>query len=229
MISRIVASMAGVFIMSGCHGRPAEIPTQVVYRYDDHRYLELKGFYCQGALWYTDTKRGIKTEIFDQFYQVFDQIYIHPSERYMVVTNWDDNGAGTVSKDYGKTWQPVSMTGGRQPNNRDFHSLTVVDDRAYWLAKDGRLYTSSAPFDDPRLLPGGSGIRYTIDGEDYDITPQYPGRKWGLEFIQNTDLAHLTMGFHSNWQDPPQKVPEVKNYQGWDHMKCNPDLGLKAK
>ncbi|PKE30364.1 hypothetical protein CWS43_12115 [Rahnella sp. AA] len=229
MISRIAASLAGAFIVSACHGRPAEIPTQVIYRYDDHRYLELKGFYCQGALWYTDTKRGIKTEIFDQFYQAFSQIYIHPSERYMVVTNWDDYGDGTVSKDYGKTWQPVSMSGGRQPNNREFHSLTVVDDRAYWLAKDGRLYTSSAPFDDPRAMKGGTGIDYIIDGEKVHLDAGHITNGWGLQFIQNTHLINSTSGFLSNWQDAPQKVPKVKNYQGWDHMKCNPDLGLTAK
>ncbi len=27
-------------------------PTQVVYRFDDHRYLELKGWNCEGELWY---------------------------------------------------------------------------------------------------------------------------------------------------------------------------------
>lgn len=34
-----------------------EPPTQVVYRFDDHRYLELKGWDCEGELWYTDTKK----------------------------------------------------------------------------------------------------------------------------------------------------------------------------
>ncbi|MGU0056868.1 T6SS immunity protein Tli3 family protein [Enterobacter hormaechei] len=32
-----------------------EPPTQVVYRFDDHRFLELKGWGCEGELWYTDT------------------------------------------------------------------------------------------------------------------------------------------------------------------------------
>ncbi|PKE30363.1 hypothetical protein CWS43_12110 [Rahnella sp. AA] len=228
MISRIVASLAGVFIVSACHGRPAEIPTQVIYRYDDHRYLEIKGFYCQGALWYTDTKRGIKTEIMDKFYRAFGEIYIHPSERYMAVPDWESSG-GMVSKDYGETWQPAPMVGFTYPGNRELHSVTVVDDRAYWLAKDGRLYTSSAPFDDPRAMEGGTGIDYIIDGEKEHLRAGHITNGWGLQFIQNTDLDHLTYGLLSNWQPVPKKVPEVKNYQGWDHMKCNPDLGLTAK
>ncbi|MGX1903892.1 T6SS immunity protein Tli3 family protein, partial [Enterobacter asburiae] len=34
--------------------KASEPPTQVVYRFDDHRYLELKGWDCEGELWYTD-------------------------------------------------------------------------------------------------------------------------------------------------------------------------------
>jgi len=228
MISRITASLAGVFIVSGCHGRPAEIPTQVIYRYDDHRYLEIKGFYCQGALWYTDTKRGIKVEVWDKFYRAFGQIYINPSERYMAIPSWDGVGL-TVSKNYGETWQVVQLSGFDHPGNKEMHSLTVVDDRAYWLAKDGRLYTSSAPFDDPRIRKGGTGIDYYIDGEKYQLEPLRSGPEWGLEFIQKPDLDHYINKYLSNWQDFPKKVPEVKNYQGWDHMKCNPDLGLTEK
>jgi outer membrane biogenesis lipoprotein LolB len=47
---------AAVLMASGCQAK--EPPTQVVYRFDDHRYLELKGWDCEGELWYTDTQRG---------------------------------------------------------------------------------------------------------------------------------------------------------------------------
>ncbi|PKE30360.1 hypothetical protein CWS43_12095 [Rahnella sp. AA] len=229
MISRIAASLAGVVIVSGCHGRPAETPTQVIYRFDDHRYLEIKGFYCEGALWYTDTKRGIKVEVWDKFYRAFGQIYINPSERYIAVPSWDGVGM-TVSKNYGEKWQPVRLSGFDHPGNKELHSVTVVDDRAYLLVNDGRLYTSSAPFDDPRIMEGGTGIDYIDEyGDKHHLRPNHTGPEWGLEFIKSTDLHRHTAGFLSNWQDVPQKVPEVKNYQGWDHMKCNPDLGLTAK
>ncbi|WP_458363623.1 T6SS immunity protein Tli3 family protein, partial [Klebsiella aerogenes] len=50
----------------GCQAQ--QPPTQVIYRFDDHRYLELKGWDCEGELWYTDTLRGIHTEPVSQFY-----------------------------------------------------------------------------------------------------------------------------------------------------------------
>ena len=226
IISRIAASLATLLIIASASA--SEPPAQTIYRFDDHRYLELVGYYCQGALNYVDTKRGIKSEISSQFYRAFGEKYIHPSERYIVVPDWDSRGYA-VSKDYGQTWQTAPISGNYTPNNRQAESLTVVNDRGYFLAKDGRLYVSSAPFDDPRVMPGGAGIHYNIDGENHSITPQFPGRSWGMEFIKQKDIPNLTIKYYSNWQDFPQKVPDVKNYQGWDHMKCNPDLGLEDK
>ncbi len=60
---RIAAGLAALLLVSGCYGRTSENPAQIIYRFDDHRYLELVGYYCQGALNYVDTKRGIKSEI----------------------------------------------------------------------------------------------------------------------------------------------------------------------
>ena len=226
IISRIAASLATLLIIASASA--SEPPAQIIYRFDDHRYLELVGYYCQGALNYVDTKRGIKSEISSQFYRAFGEKYIHPSERYIVVPDWDSRGYA-VSKDYGQTWQTAPISGNYTPNNRQAESLTVVNDRGYFLAKDGRLYVSSAPFDDPRVMPGGAGIHYNIDGENHSITPQFPGRSWGMEFIKQKDISNLTIQYYSNWQNFPQKVPEVINYQGWDHMKCNPSLGLEEK
>ncbi len=62
-------AVAAVLMTSGCQAN--EPPTQVVYRFDDHRYLELKGWDCEGELWYTDTQRGIHSEVVSQFYRIF--------------------------------------------------------------------------------------------------------------------------------------------------------------
>lgn len=37
-------ALVAMLIASGCQA--SEPPTQVVYRFDDHRYLELKGWDC---------------------------------------------------------------------------------------------------------------------------------------------------------------------------------------
>ncbi|MCE9950078.1 T6SS immunity protein Tli3 family protein, partial [Hafnia paralvei] len=79
----------------------------VIYRFDDHRYLELKGYNCQGAVYYVDTKRGIRSEPYSQFYRAFAGKFIHPSERYIALTSWEADGFA-VSKDYGKTWRAIT-------------------------------------------------------------------------------------------------------------------------
>ncbi|MDM7098941.1 hypothetical protein QUG67_22850, partial [Enterobacter hormaechei] len=139
-----------------------------VYRFDDNRYLELKGWGCEGQLWYTDTKRGIHSQPYFQFYRVFTRKFIHPSERYISIPNWEVDGFH-VSKDYGETWKAVGFSpAGNEPNgdNRahaeDAVSFTVVNDQGFLLTKH-RLYMSSKPFEDPRILPGGPGITYTVD------------------------------------------------------------------
>ncbi len=81
-----VLAATSVVLATGCQAK--EPPTQVVYRFDDHRYLELKGWDCEGELWYTDTKRGIHTEPVSQFYRLFTRKFIHPSERYIALTGW---------------------------------------------------------------------------------------------------------------------------------------------
>ncbi|CAM3776623.1 hypothetical protein RAVI111496_11020 [Rahnella victoriana] len=225
---RIAAGLAALLLVAGCYGRTSEKPAQIIYRFDDHRYLEIVGFYCQGALNYVDTKRGIKSEIASQFYRAFSEKYIHPSERYIVIPDWD-GGAFIVSKDYGQTWQTAPISGDYAPSSKDAKSLTVVNDRGYFLAKDRRLYVSSAPFDDLRIMPGGSGIDFIVDGEKDTLLPGSSGPEWGLMFIKQNDINKLIYKHLSNWQNFPQKVPEVINYQGWDHMKCNPSLGLEEK
>ena len=159
-----VLAATSVVLATGCQAK--EPPTQVVYRFDDHRYLELKGWDCEGELWYTDTRRGIHTRPVSQFYRIFTKKFVHPSEQYIAIPTWDDPGT-IISKDYGKTWSPQFFSvgsnepdGTNQPSYEDIISFTVVNDQGFLLTKH-RLYMSSKPFEDPRILPGGPGIAYT--------------------------------------------------------------------
>ena len=63
---RRYAMLAGLMLMAGCT-QAQDAPTQVIYRFDDHRYLELKGWNCEGALYYVDPVRGIRSEVASQF------------------------------------------------------------------------------------------------------------------------------------------------------------------
>ncbi len=217
-----------ITLLSGCQNK--QPPTQVVYRFDDHRYLELKGWNCEGELWYTDTKRGIHTLPVSQFYRIFTRKYVHPSERYIALMSFDSTGF-MVSKDYGQTWHNAKFSpGSNEPDGmnspawEDVISFTVVNDQGFLETKNG-LYTSSKPFDDPRILPGGPGIHYEVEGDEHHITPQFPGWSWGDVYMTARALPESIMQFRTEWQGLPDKVPEVKNYKGWDHMRCDYDAG----
>jgi len=50
---------------------------------------------------------------------------------------------------------------------------------------------------------------------------------WGREYLSwnsvNDPDPWVIDAYKPNWQDIPNKVPEVKNYTGWDRMRCDLD------
>ena len=215
MKMKYAAGRALVVLMMASVCQAKEPPTQVVYRFDNHRYLELKGWDCEGELWYTDTLRGIHSEPVSQFYRIFTKKFVHPSERYIAITGWGVGGF-RVSKDYGKTWQVAQFSPGENepdgmnsPPRDDVLSFTVVNDQGFLQTKH-RLYMSSKPFDDPRLAPGGPGIDYVVEGVTHRIKPQFPGPAWGLDYITKEALDNDTAKFHTKYQNLPKKDTEDK-------------------
>ncbi|MBU9831758.1 hypothetical protein J1779_17610 [Rahnella sp. FC061912-K] len=242
---KIIAIIVLANFVHACNAAPQSPPTQVVYRFDNHRYLELVGYNCEGALWFTDTKLGIHSQVEEQFYKIFTKRYIHPSERYVAITEFEGSGF-YISKDFGRTWDMASYAPGGgavryaddKPQREDIESFTVVNDQGFMLTKAGDIYMSSKPFDDPRLSPGGSGIAYTFldhrgNLKQDRLMPGNSGLDWGREYLSwnsvNSPKPWVIDAFKPNWQNIPNKVPEVKNYTGWDHMRCDPNLGLASK
>ena len=234
-MKRLCVGIITTAVLFAAACKASEPPTQVVYRFDDHRYLELKGWDCEGELWYTDTKQGVHSQIASQFYRIFTKRFVHPSERYIAIPWWGVvTGGFSVSKDYGQTWERggASMSpgenepdGSNAPYYDDVLSFTVVNDQGFLQTKH-RLYMSSKPFDDPRILPDGPGIQYRLDtGEMDEITPDAPGWSWGMVYFTQEGLQGKTMRREANYQGLPDKVPEVKGYTGWDHMRCDMDVG----
>ncbi|QVV60151.1 hypothetical protein JV208_10470, partial [Leclercia sp. Colony189] len=107
--------------------------------------------------------------------------------------------------------------------------FTVVNDQGFLQTKH-RLYMSSKPFEDPRILPGGPGIEYTVDDGmggtvNGKLEPRSPGWAWGMIYMTKQGLDGSTQQLKTNWQNLPDKVPEVKGYTGWDRMRCDMDAG----
>jgi len=244
---KMLGIILGAGLLSSCDTEATAPPTQIVYRFDDARYLELTGYHCQGGLSYVDKKRGIRSEIYDisDGYRIFTKKLIHPSEHYIAITSYEAD-ALMVSKDFGKTWGIARFSpgsgavqyGADGPQREEIESITVVNDQGYMLTKQGDLYMSSKPFEDPRLEPGGSGIDYTFtnsrgQAQTNHIRPGYGGGKWGENYVSWNSLQgtppRTIFAYRTNFQNIPNKVPEVINYTGWDRMRCDPDLGLPAK
>ncbi|EJB8474045.1 hypothetical protein MW376_004204 [Citrobacter freundii] len=253
-VVRVIVGVISLCVISGC---TKKTPSQIIYRYDDNRYLELKGYNCEGALWYHDIRKNIHKELYDGIFasfRIFSWIYIHPSDKYIFIPEWEP-GAYTISKDYGQTWQVATYMSPSQgqeknsdgnmvdrPEGKEIKRVVVVNNQAFISTAQGHLYMSSYPFDDPRLAPGGPGIDYQFFDDTYYLyrpgkhkssgkyvdghtSPEFPGRAWGTVVFMKASLAHLTEGYKANYQNLPDKEPEVVGYKGWTRMRCDMNAG----
>ncbi|SAD79409.1 Uncharacterised protein [Enterobacter cloacae] len=128
------------------------------------------------------------------------------------------------------------------PEGKEIKRVVVVNNQAFISTAQGHLYMSSYPFDDPRLAPGGPGIDYQYFDDTYylyrpgkhkssgeyvngHMRPESPGHAWGTVVFMKASLAHLTEGYKANYQNLPDKEPEVVGYKGWTRMHCDMDAG----
>ncbi|MEG7608849.1 T6SS immunity protein Tli3 family protein [Citrobacter braakii] len=248
---KIIIGAISLCAVSAC----TKSPSQIIYRFDDNRYLELIGYDCEGYVVYHDIKRNIHKSIYSNpIYMVFTGEYIHPSEQYILVPEWEP-GAYKISKDYGQTWQVASYMSPFQgqernsegnmvdrPEGKEIKRVVVVNNQAFITTSQNHLYMSSYPFDDPRLKPGGPGIDYKFFDDTYylyrpgkhksngeyvnaHIRPESPGYAWGTVIFMKKGLNNLVESEKSNYQNLPDKEPEVVGYKGWTRMRCDLDAG----
>ncbi|MEW5788886.1 MAG: hypothetical protein AB1899_13645 [Pseudomonadota bacterium] len=177
--------------------QPRKPSTQVVYRFDEHRYLELEGYGCEGAIYYVDPRRNIRNPYIEQFGQVFLPRFVHADkDGDFIFLPLDDISGFSISKDQGKTFEDARWVGTR-PYVEKVKAITVVNRQAFIETRDGRLFMTSKPF----------------------------GRGWGLGVIDAKN--HLPNTIYAEWpafKNLPTKVPPVKDYKGWTEMHCDPDL-----
>ncbi|MCX8976338.1 hypothetical protein NLN78_22705, partial [Citrobacter portucalensis] len=58
---KIIIGTISLCAIAGC---TKKTPSQVIYRFDDNRYLELIGYDCEGYVVYHDIKRKIHKSIY---------------------------------------------------------------------------------------------------------------------------------------------------------------------
>ncbi|UBI16228.1 T6SS immunity protein Tli3 family protein [Citrobacter europaeus] len=249
---RVIVGAISLCAIAAC---TKKIPSQVIYRFDDNRYLELIGYDCEGYVVYHDIKRKVHKSIYgNPIYRVFSGEFIHPSEQYILVPEWEP-GAYKISKDYGQTWQVATYMSPFQgqeknsdgnmvdrPEGKEIKRVVVVNNQAFITTAQGHLYLSSYPFDDPRLAPGGPGIDYQFFDDTYylyrpgkhkssgeyvnaHIRPESPGYAWGMVIFMKKGLDNLVESEKANYQNLPDKEPEVVGYKGWTRMHCDMDAG----
>lgn len=178
-------------------------PTQVVYRFANHRFLELEGFNCEVALWYSDTQRNIRSAVVKSDRPIFKISFfkfVHPSENYILIP-WDYLSVFLISKDYGQTWGRARFApgggakryGASGPESNEGISFIVVNGQGFIQIKSNDLYMSSKRFDDQRLLPGSAGIPYIYRDNDDSLQqarlkPGSSGLDWGKEYASRNSI-----------------------------------------
>ncbi|QID16262.1 hypothetical protein G3580_00655 [Nitrogeniibacter mangrovi] len=194
-----LAILALIPWLPSSHAEPPRKPsTQIVYRFDDHRYLELVGYRCEGAINYVDEKRGIHTPMIDQFARVFLPPIMHADDDGdFIFIPYHEPSAFRVSKDHGKTFRDARWVGIIDFGSENIKQITIVNRQAFIETKDGRVFMTSKPF----------------------------GKGWGMLVVDPVNhLPSTVFSERPEFQDLPTEVPEVKNYKGWTEMHCDPDL-----
>lgn len=195
----LLASVAVVPLLPTSHAeQPRKPSAQVVYRFDDHRYLELVGYGCEGAINYVDDKRKVRTTLMHQFAQVFLPRFVHAdNDGDFIFVPYDDISAFKVSRDGGKTFETGRWVGRREFGVEEITAITVVNRQAFIQTRDGRLFMTSKP----------------------------SGEGWGLNVVDPVnELPGKTLSYLPEFKNLPKSIPPVKNYQGWTEMHCDPDL-----
>ncbi len=198
-LAAVLAVIALVPWLPSSHAQPRRKPaTQIVYRFDDHRYLQLTGYGCEGSVDYVDEKRKLRTNIASQYWRLFLPRLVHADDDGdFVFIPLDDVSAFTVSRDHGQSFQDARWVGIIEFGSENIKQITIVNRQAFIETKDGRLFMTSKPF----------------------------GQGWGMGVIDPVnELPNTIFREWPSFQHLPTKVPPIKNYKGWTEMHCDPDL-----
>lgn len=212
----------------------SRLAEQVIYRFDNHRYLILSGEknkydnvdYCSGQIWYTDTQKNI-----------FSRVGDGKNGEWVSDTKGHSAQFTVTPGDY------IVMPGNIQYLN-DTHQYIVIPMAGGMPIKkmqDGRVAYAlsevmySADYGSTwHSLTLPFGIDTHLREENYSITVKdgqlFIGLKDGFYLsqkpLQNDFLYYYDYRSKDNSPDLPKTIPTVKNPQAWEHMQCATEARL---
>lgn len=182
-------------------------PTQVVFRFDEFRYLQLTGYRCQGRLDYIDEQKQIYSLLAPHSARIITEPFAHMPEDYIFIPFSDYSGI-QFSRDGGRSFlnsviDTSDNSGYYRPSYKSIDKIVVVNNQMFLKDKNKGIYRSPKPF--------GTGTGYDL-----------------LSPVNASILEGHMRYMGARWDDPPQAMPTMPaNYHGWNKWQC--DLNLKQE
>ena len=177
-------------------------PTQVVFRFDEHRFIQLTGYGCQGRMYYIDEQKQIYYELARHSAEVLTEPFAHMPEDYIFIP-LNDYSAIDFSQDGGRSFETIHIEtyenmGSYQPTYNTVENIVIMNNQLFFKDKNRGIYRSPKPI--------GSGFAVLSPAhEEY--------------------LAGLRQYKGYRWTDQPQTMPIMPaNYPGWQRWQCDPSL-----
>ncbi|OTP81823.1 hypothetical protein B6D08_13200 [Gilliamella apicola] len=177
-------------------------PTQVVFRFDDHRFIQLTGYGCQGRMYYVDDQKQIYYELARHSAKVLTEPFAHMPEDYIFLP-LSDYSAIDVSQDGGHSFRTIHIetyenTGSYQPTYNTVENIMVMNNQFFLKDKNRDIYRSPKPYGTR------SAIISAISEKSFEGSIRYMGLRW---------------------TDQPQTMPIMPaDYPGWQRWQCDPSL-----
>ena len=119
-------------------------PTQVVFRFDEHRFIQLTGYGCQGRMYYVDDQKQIYYELARHSAKVLTEPFAHMPEDYIFVP-LSDYSAIDFSQDGGRSFGTIDIEtyegmGSYQPTYHTVENIVVMNNQLKEVQLFGRYW-----------------------------------------------------------------------------------------
>ena len=175
-------------------------PTQVVFRFDEHRFIQLTGYGCQGRMYYVDDQKQIYYELARHSAKVLTEPFAHMPEDYIFVP-LSDYSAIDFSQDGGHSFETIHIEtyegmGSYQPTYHTVENIVVMNNQFFLKDKNRGIYRSPKPIGSAFTVLSATNEKYLAGHR------QYKGYRW---------------------TDQPQTMPIMPaDYPGWQRWQCDP-------